>query len=34
VVHHNVAQVPLAKDKALFWSVNVDGAGISGGGIA
>jgi nucleoside-diphosphate-sugar epimerase len=26
VVHHNVAQVPLAKDKALFWSVNVDGA--------
>ena len=26
VVHHNVAQVPLAKDSALFWSVNVDGA--------
>jgi nucleoside-diphosphate-sugar epimerase len=26
VVHHNVAQVPLAKDKALFWSVNVEGA--------
>lgn len=26
VVHHNVAQVPLAKDKALFWSVNVGGA--------
>jgi nucleoside-diphosphate-sugar epimerase len=25
VIHHNVAQVPLAKDKALFWSVNVDG---------
>jgi nucleoside-diphosphate-sugar epimerase len=25
VVHHNVAQVPLAKDKHLFWSVNVDG---------
>jgi nucleoside-diphosphate-sugar epimerase len=26
VVHHNVAQVPLAKDRALFWSVNVEGA--------
>lgn len=25
VVHHNVAQVPVAKDRALFWSVNVDG---------
>lgn len=25
VVHHNVAQVPLAKDRAQFWSVNVDG---------
>ena len=25
VVYHNVAQVPLAKDKALFWSVNRDG---------
>lgn len=25
VVHHNVAQVPLAKDKALFRSVNFDG---------
>jgi len=25
VVHHNVAQVPLAKDKELFWSVNVSG---------
>ncbi|HMJ10015.1 MAG TPA: NAD-dependent epimerase/dehydratase family protein [Polyangiaceae bacterium] len=25
VVHHNVAQVPIAKDKALFHSVNVDG---------
>jgi len=25
VVHHNVAQVPLAKDKHLFWSVNRDG---------
>jgi nucleoside-diphosphate-sugar epimerase len=25
VVHHNVAQVPLAKDRHLFWSVNVDG---------
>jgi len=25
VVFHNVAQVPLAKDKALFWSVNRDG---------
>jgi nucleoside-diphosphate-sugar epimerase len=24
-IHHNVAQVPLAKDKALFWSVNRDG---------
>jgi nucleoside-diphosphate-sugar epimerase len=26
VVHHNVAQVPLAKDRALFQSVNVGGA--------
>ncbi|HEY8042568.1 MAG TPA: NAD-dependent epimerase/dehydratase family protein [Polyangiaceae bacterium] len=26
VVHHNVAMVPLAKDKAAFWSVNRDGA--------
>jgi nucleoside-diphosphate-sugar epimerase len=25
VVFHNVAQVPLAKDKKLFWSVNRDG---------
>jgi nucleoside-diphosphate-sugar epimerase len=25
VVFHNVAQVPLAKDKRLFWSVNRDG---------
>lgn len=25
VVHHNVAQVPIAKDRELFWSVNVDG---------
>jgi len=25
VVHHNVAQVPLAKDKEKFWSVNVTG---------
>jgi nucleoside-diphosphate-sugar epimerase len=25
VIHHNVAQVPLAKDKHLFESVNVDG---------
>jgi nucleoside-diphosphate-sugar epimerase len=25
VVLHNVAQVPLAKDRALFWSVNVTG---------
>src|SRR5437016_4715061 len=25
VVFHNVAQVPLAKDKHLFWSVNRDG---------
>jgi nucleoside-diphosphate-sugar epimerase len=25
VIHHNVAQVPLAKDSHLFWSVNVDG---------
>jgi nucleoside-diphosphate-sugar epimerase len=24
-IHHNVAQVPLAKDKGLFWSVNRDG---------
>jgi len=26
VVHHNVAQVPLAKDRHLFETVNVDGA--------
>ncbi len=25
VVHHNVALVPLAKDKSAFWSVNRDG---------
>jgi nucleoside-diphosphate-sugar epimerase len=25
VVHHNVAQVPLAKDRSQFWTVNVDG---------
>ncbi len=25
VVYHNVAQVPLAKDRALFWSVNCRG---------
>jgi nucleoside-diphosphate-sugar epimerase len=25
IVHHNVAMVPLAKDKAAFWSVNRDG---------
>jgi nucleoside-diphosphate-sugar epimerase len=25
VVHHNVAQVPLAKDREKFWSVNVTG---------
>ena len=25
VVHHNVAQVPLAKDRNKFWSVNVGG---------
>ncbi len=25
VVHHDVAQVPLAKDRDQFWSVNVDG---------
>lgn len=25
VIHHNVAQVPIAKDRALFESVNVDG---------
>jgi nucleoside-diphosphate-sugar epimerase len=25
IIHHNVAQVPLAKDKRLFWSVNVIG---------
>ena len=25
LVHHNVAQVPLAKDTSLFWSVNLDG---------
>ena len=28
VVHHNVAQVPLAKDKEQFWSVNVEGTRI------
>ena len=28
VVHHNVAQVPLAKDREMFWSVNVDGTRI------
>jgi nucleoside-diphosphate-sugar epimerase len=28
VVHHNVAQVPLAKDRALFESVNVEGTRI------
>lgn len=27
-VHHNVAQVPLAKDRQKFWSVNVDGTRI------
>jgi nucleoside-diphosphate-sugar epimerase len=26
VVHHNVAMVPLAKDRDAFWSVNRDGA--------
>jgi nucleoside-diphosphate-sugar epimerase len=26
VVHHDVAQVPLAKDRGKFWSVNVGGA--------
>ncbi|HEX4336494.1 MAG TPA: NAD-dependent epimerase/dehydratase family protein [Polyangiaceae bacterium] len=25
IVHHNVAQVPLAKDREQFWSVNVEG---------
>src|SRR5262245_53351050 len=25
VVHHDVAQVPLAKDREKFWSVNVGG---------
>lgn len=28
VVHHNVALVPLAKDKSAFWSVNRDGTRI------
>ncbi len=28
VVHHNVAQVPLAKNRHEFWSVNVDGTRI------
>jgi len=28
VVHHNVAQVPLAKDREKFWSVNVEGTRI------
>ena len=25
IIHHNVAQVPLAKDNKLFWSVNYNG---------
>tara|TARA_B100000902_G_C27171628_1_gene844132 strand:+ start:655 stop:951 length:297 start_codon:yes stop_codon:yes gene_type:complete len=25
IIHHNVAQVPIAKDINLFWSVNLDG---------
>ena len=25
VLFHNVAQVPLAKDRKLFWDVNVEG---------
>lgn len=25
IVHHNVAQVPIAKDKKIFWKVNKDG---------
>ena len=25
VIHHNVAVVPLAKNKELFWTVNRDG---------
>jgi nucleoside-diphosphate-sugar epimerase len=28
VIHHNVAMVPLAKDKTAFWSVNRDGTRI------
>jgi nucleoside-diphosphate-sugar epimerase len=28
IVHHDVAQVPLAKDREQFWSVNVEGARI------
>ncbi|HVU02033.1 MAG TPA: NAD-dependent epimerase/dehydratase family protein [Polyangiaceae bacterium] len=28
VVHHDVAQVPLAKDKEQFWTVNVEGTRI------
>jgi nucleoside-diphosphate-sugar epimerase len=28
IVHHDVAQVPLAKDREKFWSVNVDGTRI------
>ena len=28
IVHHDVAQVPLAKDKEQFWTVNVDGTRI------
>lgn len=28
VIHHDVAQVPLAKDREKFWSVNVDGTRI------
>lgn len=38
VVFHNVAQVPLAKDRDLFWSVNLDGtenllAAVHGAGV-
>ncbi len=32
LIFHNVAQVPLAKDRRMFWSVNRDGTRLSPGG--
>jgi nucleoside-diphosphate-sugar epimerase len=29
VIYHNIAQVPLAKDASLFWSVNRDGTAVA-----